>query len=62
MPLPNPSLQISDLVGVHVMFLHGGSACKDGTERDGAFDEGQWRQKKQRGVLWEEQKPQGALA
>src|SRR5947209_4765628 len=37
--------------GVQVIFLHRGSASKDGTEQDGAFHQRQWRKKRKRPVL-----------
>ena len=41
---------------VHVIFLHRGSASKDGTERDGELHESQSHKKMQPGVLPGEQK------
>ena len=46
---------------VHVIFLHGGSASKDGTEQDGESPQSQVCQKRQRGVLSGEQKQAGGL-
>ena len=47
---------------VQVIFLHGDSASKDGTERDGEFDESQWRKKMERGNLSGEEKQEGMVS
>ena len=35
---------------MHVIFLHGGSASKDGTQQDDEYQQSQVRQKMKRGV------------
>jgi hypothetical protein len=47
---------------VHVIFLHGGSAARDGTQQDDECHERQWRKKRQRRVLCGEQNQEGVVA
>jgi hypothetical protein len=47
---------------VHVIFLHGDIASKDGTQRDGECPERQWRKKRQRGGLCGEENRDCVLA
>jgi hypothetical protein len=47
---------------VYVIFLHRGSAAKDGTEQDGESQQRQWRQKRKRRVLFGQEKQAGVLA
>ena len=47
---------------VHVIFLHGDIASKDGTQRDGEWPQGQWGKKRQRRVLCREENQEGMVA
>ena len=49
-------------IRVQVMFLHRGSAAKDGTEQDGAFHQRQWRKKRKRPVLSGEAKQEAVVS
>ena len=47
---------------MHVIFLHRGSASKDGMEQDGECQQGQWRKQTKRPVLCGEAKQEGAVS